>query len=87
MNERVYIEELKEEAKTSSGIIIQGDIGRDSRRAKVIAVASDVEGLAAGEVVFPIWSLCQEVGKVDGKKRYMVRSEDILGVDEGYQAS
>lgn len=83
LNERVYIEEMKETATTASGIIIQGNIARDSHRAKVIAVADDIEGLVAGDIVYPIWSLCQEVGKENGKKRYIVRSEDILCVVVG----
>ena len=78
----IYIQEVKQDQKTASGIIIQGTVGKDNKRAKVITVGPEVEGVEAGNYIYPIWSLCNEVEKVDGKRRYIVRSEDVLGVDE-----
>lgn len=88
LNTKVYIEEIKDDGvKTDSGIILHGNIAKDTQRAIVLAIGPEVEGVAVGEAVYPIWSLVAETKKVNGKRRGMIDVESILAVDEDYKAS
>jgi len=89
LGDKVFVEPLKEEEKTKSGIYLPDSAKEKPKQAKVLAVGEGkyIEGklvplsVKAGDVV-----LTKEWGgdeiKVDGKTYKILEESDILGIVE-----
>ncbi|MBN2895136.1 MAG: co-chaperone GroES [Campylobacterales bacterium] len=79
LGERVLVERIEEATTTASGIIIPDNAKEKPSQGKVIAVASDVEGVEVGNtVVFGKYSGTELT--LDGKKYLVMDLSDVLGV-------
>lgn len=93
--DRIVVERLEEEEKTSGGIIIPDSAKEKPQRAKVLSVgpgARDENGkctpvdVKIGDVVlFTKWG-GNEV-KIDGKEYLILKESDVIGVLEGAAAA
>jgi len=82
MNDRVLVAENKKEAKTESGIILEGARGvGDTTQATVLAIGKDVKEVKVGDVVLIEWAKASPV-KVGDAQRAMIKEEFIIAVVE-----
>lgn len=82
MNDRVLVAENKKEAKTESGIIIEGARGvGDTAQGTVLAVGPKVTEVKVGDVVLLDWAKASPV-KVGDAQRAMIKEEFIIAVVE-----
>ena len=82
MNDRVLVAENKKEAKTESGLILEGAKGvGDTAQGTVLAVGPKVTEVKVGDVVLLDWSKASPV-KVGDAQRAMVKEEFIIAVVE-----
>lgn len=80
LRDRVLIAENKTEAKTESGIILDGVTSiRDSKSGTVIEIGPLVTDVVVGDKVFLDWSKAQMV-KVGDAQRVLIKQEDIVGI-------
>ena len=89
LGDKVFIEPIKEEAKTQSGIYLPDSAKEKPKQAKVLAVG---EGKMVDGKLHPLTVklgdtvLVKEWGgdeiKIDGKEYKIVNEEDILGIVE-----
>lgn len=79
----VYIGEVKQEKKTSSGIILeQANSIRETKFAEVLAIGYDVKKVRVGQRIILDWSKCYPV-KANDIERALVDEDHILAtVDE-----
>lgn len=83
LNTKVLLAENKTEAKTASGIIIEGGAGIvDTKTGTVIAIGPDVTTVKPGDVIYLDWAKCQVV-KAGDKYRAIVDVEHITAIVEG----
>jgi chaperonin GroES len=75
--DRVVLEQLEQEEKTKSGIILPQDAQEKPKMAKVLAVGKDVKDVKAGDKVL-YKSYGPDDVKVDGKEYMIAKEEDIL---------
>ncbi len=82
LGQRVLVERVEEENKTSSGIIIPDNAKEKPLSGKVIAVSDEVaeeKKIADGDtVVFAKYSGTEI--KLDGKEYLVMNTDDILGI-------
>lgn len=82
MNDRVLVAENKKEAKTESGIILEGAKGvGDTAQGTVLAVGPKVTEVKVGDVVLLDWAKASPV-KVGDAQRAMIKEEFIIAVVE-----
>jgi chaperonin GroES len=82
MNDRVLVAENKKEAKTESGIILEGAKGvGDTAQGTVLAVGPKVTEVKVGDIVLLDWSKASPV-KVGDAQRAMIKEEFIIAVVE-----
>jgi chaperonin GroES len=82
MNDRVLVAENKKEAKTESGIILEGARGvGDTAQATVLAVGPKVTEVKVGDVILLDWAKASPV-KVGDAQRAMIKEEFIIAVVE-----
>lgn len=82
MNDRVLVAENKKEAKTESGIILDGARGvGDTAQATVLAIGKDVKEVKVGDTVLLEWAKASPV-KVGDAQRAMIKEEFIIAVVE-----
>ena len=82
MNDRVLVAENKKEAKTESGIILEGARGvGDTAQGTVLAVGPKVTEVKVGDVVLLDWAKASPV-KVGDAQRAMIKEEFIIAVVE-----
>jgi co-chaperonin GroES (HSP10) len=82
MNDRVLVAENKKEAKTESGIILEGARGvGDTAQGTVLAVGPKVTEVKVGDIVSLDWSKASPV-KVGDAQRAMIKEEFIIAVVE-----
>ena len=79
LTDRVVLEQIESEEKTSSGIILPDSAKEKPEQAKVIAIGPDVKGIKVGETVLYTKYGPNEV-KVDGKEYLIVKEEDVMAV-------
>ena len=77
--DRIVLEQIATEEKTSSGIILPDSAKEKPEQAKVIAIGPDVKGIKTGEVVLYTKYGPNEV-KVDDKEYLIVKEEDVMAV-------
>lgn len=75
----VLIDEIKEENKSDSGLILTGTDLQDTPTALVIAVGPDVTEVKFGDKIIPDWSKGTVVEVFD-RQGVMIKEEDIIGV-------
>jgi chaperonin GroES len=82
MNDRVLVAENKKEAKTESGIILEGARGvGDTAQGTVLAVGPKVTEVKVGDIVLLDWAKASPV-KVGDAQRAMIKEEFIIAVVE-----
>jgi chaperonin GroES len=82
MNDRVLVAENKKEAKTESGIILEGARGvGDTVQGTVLAVGPKVTEVKVGDTVLLDWAKASPV-KVGDAQRAMIKEEFIIAVVE-----
>lgn len=82
LRDRVLVAENKAEAKTASGIILDGvNSTRDSKTGTVLAIGPKVTDVVVGDKILLDWSKAQVV-KVGDAQRVLIKQEDIVGVLE-----
>ncbi|MDQ5943296.1 MAG: chaperonin GroES [Patescibacteria group bacterium] len=77
--DRIVLEQIESEEKTSSGIILPDSAKEKPEQAKVIAIGPDVKGIKVGEVVLYTKYGPNEV-KVDGNEYLIVKEEDVMAI-------
>lgn len=77
--DRIVLEQVESEEKTSSGIILPDSAKEKPEQAKVIAVGPDVKELKTGDMVLYTKYGPNEV-KVDGKEYLVVKEEDVMAI-------
>ncbi len=95
LHDRVIVERLESEEKTSGGIILPDTAKEKPQQARVLAVgpgARDEQGkhiamdVKVGDtVLFAKWGGTEV--KVDGKELLILKESDIMGVVEGKKAA
>lgn len=94
LGDRIVVERLEQEEKTSGGIIIPDTAKEKPKQAKVLAVgpgAKDENGkriamdVNVGDIVlFTQWA-GNEI-KIEGKDLLVLKESDVIGIIEGYTA-
>lgn len=79
LTDRVVLEQIESEEKTSSGIILPDSAKEKPEQAKVVAIGPDVKGIKTGEIVLYTKYGPNEV-KVEGKEYLIVKEEDVMAV-------
>lgn len=77
--DRIVLEQVESEEKTSSGIILPDSAKEKPEQAKVVAVGPDVKGLKTGDMVLYTKYGPNEV-KVDGNEYLIVKEEDVMAI-------
>jgi len=77
--DRIVLEQIESEEKTSSGIILPDSAKEKPEQAKVIAIGPDVKGVKVGEVVL-YTKYGPNEAKVDGKEYLIVKEEDVMAI-------
>ena len=95
LGDRVVVRRLKEEEKTSGGIIIPETAQEKAQEGEVVAVgpgALDDDGkrvapeVKAGDIVlFGKWSGTEV--KIDGEELLIMKESDVMGIIEGQPAA
>ena len=80
--DRIVLEQVESEEKTSSGIILPDSAKEKPEQAKVVAVGPSVKELKTGDMVLYTKYGPNEV-KVDGKEYLVVKEEDVLATLKG----
>lgn len=80
--DRIVLEQVESEEKTSSGIILPDSAKEKPEQAKVVAVGPDVKELKTGDMVLYTKYDPNEV-KVGGKEYLVVKEEDVLAILKG----
>ena len=80
--DRIVLEQVESEEKTSSGIILPDSAKEKPEQAKVVAVGPSVKELKTGDMVLYTKYGPNEV-KVDGKEYLVVKEEDVLAILKG----
>ena len=80
--DRIVLEQIESEEKTSSGKILPDSAKEKPEQAKVVAVGPDVKELKTGDLVLYTKYGPNEV-KVDGKEYLVVKEEDVLAILKG----
>ncbi len=80
--DRIVLEQVESEEKTSSGIILPDSAKEKPEQAKVVAVGPDVKELKTGDMVLYTKYGPNEV-KVDGQEYLVVKEEDVLAILKG----
>ncbi len=75
--DRVVLEQLEQEEKTKSGIILPDGAQEEPKMAKVLAVGTDVKEIKEGDTVL-YKSYGPDDVKVDGTEYMIAKEEDIL---------
>ena len=82
LRNNVLVDEIKEEKKTESGLILDGTSADDETKlGLVIAVGPDVTDIKQFDKVIPDWSKGTVV-EVKGRQGVMIKEEDIFGIVE-----
>lgn len=77
--DRIVLEQVESEEKTSSGIILPDSAKEKPEQAKVVAVGPDVKELKTGDMVLYTKYGPNEV-KVDGNEYLIVKEEDVMAI-------
>ncbi len=84
MDDRILVEPMEQESKTSSGIIIPDSAKERPTTGKVIAVGTDEdlqEKIKVGDTIFYAKYGGEEIS-VDGKEYKIIQRADVLAVIE-----
>lgn len=79
LDDRVVLEQLEQEERTKSGIILPDSAQEKPKMAKVLAVGKAVKEVREGDVVL-YKSYGPDDVKVDNKEYMIAKEEDILAV-------
>jgi chaperonin GroES len=79
LDDRVVLEQLEQEERTKSGIILPDSAQEKPKMAKVLAVGKAVKEVQEGDVVL-YKSYGPDDVKVDNKEYMIAKEEDILAV-------
>lgn len=79
LGNKVFLRENKKEAKTASGIIVEGLTNEDTKTGTVLAIGPDVKQVAVGDVVYVDWTKGQVVKDGD-VYRAIIAEEFINGI-------
>ena len=79
LEDRVVLEQLEQEERTKSGIILPDSAQEKPKMAKVLAVGKAVKEVQVGDVVL-YKSYGPDDVKVDNKEYMIAKEEDILAV-------
>jgi len=79
LDDRVVLEQLEQEERTKSGIILPDSAQEKPKMAKVLAVGKAVKEVQVGDVVL-YKSYGPDDVKVDNKEYMIAKEEDILAV-------
>ena len=79
LDDRVVLEQLEQEERTKSGIILPDSAQEKPKMAKVLAVGKAVKEVQEGDVVL-YKSYGHDDVKVDNKEYMIAKEEDILAV-------
>ncbi len=79
LDDRVVLEQLEQEERTKSGIILPDSAQEKPKMAKVLAVGKAVKEVKEGDVVL-YKSYGPDDVKVDNKEYMIAKEEDILAV-------
>jgi chaperonin GroES len=82
LRNNILIDEIKEEKKTESGLILDGtSADTDTKVGFVVAIGPDVTDVKQFDKVVPDWSKGTVV-EVEGRQGVMIKEDDILGILE-----
>lgn len=79
LSDKLVLEQLEMEEKTSSGIILPDSAKEKPLKAKVLAVGKDVKEIKEGDIVLYSQYGPNEV-KLDGRELLIGKEEDILAI-------
>lgn len=77
--DRIVLEQLEQEEKTKSGIILPDGAQEKPKMAKVLAVGTEVKEVKEGDTVL-YKSYGPDDVKVEGKDYMVAKEEDILAI-------
>ena len=82
LHKNVLVAENKRAETTESGIIIEGArSAKETAKATVLAIGSEVEEVSVGDVIILDWAKATPV-KVGDAQRAMIKVDDIIAVYE-----
>ncbi len=82
LGQRVLVERVEEEKKTTSGIIIPDNVKEKPLNGKVIAISDEVaeeKKISEGDTVVFAKYTGTDI-KIDGKEYLVMNTDDILGI-------
>lgn len=81
LNDKIVIEEVDIEQTTSSGIIVQGNVTGEMKRARVLAIGSKVNDVKEGDVLLVDWHHASK-SKFEDKTIFVIKEENVIAVVE-----
>ena len=81
LNDKIVIEEVEVEQQTSSGIILQGNVSGEIKRARAIAIGNKVNDVKEGDVLLVDWQFASK-SKFDNRTIFVIKEENVIAVVE-----
>ena len=81
LNDKIVIEEIEVEQQTSSGIILQGNVSGEIKRARAIAIGNKVNDVKEGDVLLVDWQFASK-SKFDNRTIFVIKEENVIAVVE-----
>lgn len=81
LNDKIVIEEVEVEQQTSSGIILQGNVSGEIKRARALAIGNKVNDVKEGDVLLVDWQFASK-SKFDNKTIFVIKEENVIAVVE-----
>ena len=81
LNDKIVIEEVEVEQQTNSGIILQGNVSGEIKRARALAIGNKVNDVKEGDVLLVDWQFASK-SKFDNRTIFVIKEENVIAVVE-----
>ena len=81
LNDKIVVKEIAVEQTHSSGIILQGNITGEIKRARVTAIGKDVSEVKVDDVLLIDWQFAAK-STIDGETIFVIKEENVIAVVE-----
>ena len=81
LNDKIVVKEIAVEQTHSSGIILQGNITGEIKRAWVTAIGKDVSEVKVDDVLLIDWQFAAK-STIDGETIFVIKEENVIAVVE-----
>ena len=81
LHNKIVIEEIAHENKSSFGIVLAGNANADIKRSRVLAIGDKVEDVKVNDVLIVDWQFASK-SSYDNKTIFIIKETDVIAVIE-----